>query len=66
MTAPPKKRRKRVDPAKTGSGQVHKTVYFYADEVELIQSAADELGISVSAYVVKAAIEKAASRPRQK
>lgn len=59
--APLKKRRKRVDPAKTGSGQIAKSIYFYLDEFELIKGAADDQGISVSAYVTKAAIEKAAS-----
>jgi uncharacterized protein (DUF1778 family) len=65
MNPVPKKRRQRRDPAKTGSGQISKTVYFYADEHELIKSAADQLGISVSAYVVRAAID-AASRPTKK
>lgn len=62
---PPKKRRKRVDPTKTGSGQIPKSVYFYADELDLVKAAADQLGISVSAYVTKAAID-AASRPSSK
>jgi uncharacterized protein (DUF1778 family) len=65
MNPVPKKRRQRRDPKKTGSGQISKTVYFYADEHELVKAAADQLGISVSAYVVKAAIE-VASRPAKK
>lgn len=56
-----KKRRKRVIPSKTGSGQTHKTVYLYLDEMEMIEAAADREGISVSAYMVKAALEKAAA-----
>lgn len=66
MTPAPKKRRKRVDPAKTGSGQIPKTIYFYADEHELVKAVADAEGISVSAFATRAAIEKAAaSRPRK-
>jgi uncharacterized protein (DUF1778 family) len=65
MTPIPKKRRKRVDPSKTGTGQIAKTIYFYSDEHELVKSAADAQGISVSAFVTKAAIE-AASRLQKK
>ena len=64
--APIKKRRKRVDPAKTGTRQIPKTVYFYEDEHALVKSAADAQGISVSAFTTKAAIEKAASIPPAK
>ncbi len=60
----PKKRRKRVVPAKSGSGQSHKTVYLYHDEMEIIESAANAEGISVSAYMVKAALAQAASRKK--
>lgn len=58
---PTKKRRKRVDPAKTGTPQIPKTIYFYEDEHAMVQAAADAQGISVSAFATKAAIEKAAS-----
>jgi hypothetical protein len=59
MTNQIKKRRKRVVPSKSGSQQFHKTVYLYADEMEIIEDQASARGISVSAYMVEAALEKA-------
>jgi uncharacterized protein (DUF1778 family) len=56
-----KKRRKRVISTKTGIKQIQLTVYFYPDEFAPIQAAADAEGISVSGYVVKAAMEKLAA-----
>jgi uncharacterized protein (DUF1778 family) len=54
-----KKRRKRVVPSKSGITQFHKTVYLYPDEMEIVEAAADARGISVSAYMVEAALERA-------